>query len=63
MTNKCACCGEPLIKVTDPKGQVWYICPLILYGDTERDHTSIYDWEYEEQNETNNILPDLSEIN
>jgi len=43
--TKCIC-GEPLMIITDPEiigreGITWHVCPLILYGDTERDHTSI----------------------
>lgn len=48
MINKICTCGEPLMEITDPEilgreGQRWYVCPLILYGDDERYHTSIYE--------------------
>ena len=62
MPNKCACCGEPLMRITDPEilgreGQIWYVCPLILYGDTARKHTSIYE---EIINENKNVLSNMS---
>lgn len=40
-------CGELLLIITDPEilgrtHQIWYVCPLILYGCDESEHTSIY---------------------
>ena len=65
MLNKtCTVCGEPLMEITDPEiigreGQVWFVCPLILYGDTAREHTSVYE---EILNDNKNVLPDLQKI-
>ncbi len=45
--DKCKC-GKELLDITDPDilgrtGQIWYVCPLILCGMDEKDHTSIYE--------------------
>jgi len=60
--TKCKC-GEPLMIITDPdiigrEGIIWHVCPLILYGDTERDHTSIC----EEENVQKNTMSYVPEI-
>ena len=57
--TKCIC-GEPLMIITDPaiigrEGITWHVCPLILYGDTERLHTSIC----EEENVQKNTMSDV----
>jgi len=45
--TKCKC-GETLLDINDPEilgrtGQTWYVCPLILWGCEEENHTSIYE--------------------
>ena len=62
MQKKCKC-GQELLVITDSEiigrdGGIWYVCPMILYGCEEEEHTSIIG----KLNAKKNTMPDLPEI-